>query len=169
MGLAMTAPSVRQVDLVKESQLWSRVEPGDFLDCFAVKAETAPRRAAEIITEFPRWAGALLVVRRIVTAPFGLSQVGPDASDKLGPFPVEYESDTEIIAGFNDKHLDFRVSIMARDGHVSLATWVHTHNWGGRVYLSAIYPFHVLIARNAVRRVARRASDDASDHEVASA
>ncbi|MEM1300886.1 MAG: DUF2867 domain-containing protein, partial [Pseudomonadota bacterium] len=76
------------------------------------------------------------------------------SENKLGLFPVEIETGDEIIAGFNDKHLDFRVSIMARDGGVYLATWVHTHNFGGRLYLATIMPFHILIARNALARVA---------------
>ncbi|MGR8948333.1 MAG: DUF2867 domain-containing protein [Gammaproteobacteria bacterium] len=39
-------------------------------------------------------------------------------------------------------------------GKVSLATWVHTHNIGGDVYLQVIMPFHIIFVRNAVKRVA---------------
>ena len=140
--------------LEPDSALWPRVGRGDFLDCYRVRAETTPRTAAEIITEFPGWAQWLLSIRRLVTTPFGLSNDGPPAADKIGPFPVETETNAEVIAGFNDKHLDFRVSVMARDGWVSLATWVHVHNLGGRLYLTTILPFHILIARDALRRVA---------------
>ncbi|MEM9139191.1 MAG: DUF2867 domain-containing protein [Pseudomonadota bacterium] len=165
----MTAVNVVSTELDPESQLWDRMSAGDFLDCYSVEADTTPRRAAEIITTFPNWTKALMQVRRLVTAPFGLSNDGPDATDKLGLFPVEYESETELIAGFNDKHLNFRVSIMARDGRVALATWVHTHNLGGRIYLTVIWPFHVLIARNAVRRVAAQARIDNQTEDAASA
>jgi hypothetical protein len=41
---------------------------------------------------------------------------------------------------------------------VFLATWVHPHNIGGRVYLTTILPFHILIARNALARVGARQS-----------
>lgn len=132
----------------------TRVSPAYFLDCYSVSSHATPRRAAEIITDFPGWARFLLLIRRVVTAPFGLSNDGPESSDKLGPFPVELETDSEIIAGFNDRHLDFRVSVVSQDNRVSLATWVHPHNIGGRLYLKAILPFHILIARNALRRVA---------------
>ncbi|WP_299682270.1 DUF2867 domain-containing protein [uncultured Roseobacter sp.] len=145
---------VKPSPLPPESALWPRVGPQDFLDCFTVRANTTPRVAAEIITDFPRWAQGLLHIRRILVTPFGLSHDGPKATDKVGPFPVESETDQELIAGFNDKHLDFRVSVTAKDGCVSLATWVHVHNAGGRLYLTAILPFHVLIARDALRRVA---------------
>ena len=67
----------------------------DFLDCYSVTSALPPRHAAEIITQFPEWAGFLLGIRRLVTAPFGLLADGPDAEDKLGPFPVEFENEHE--------------------------------------------------------------------------
>ena len=140
--------------LPMSSRLHARIAPNDFLDCYAVDASLTPRHAATIITTYPGWVHGLLLLRRVVTTPFGLSNDGPPATDKIGLFPVESETDDELIAGFDDRHLDFRVSIMSANGQVSLATWVHTHNIGGRVYLRAIMPFHILIARDALRRVA---------------
>lgn len=150
----MRSIKVKPSPLPPESALWPRIGPQDFLDCFTVRTNTTPRVAAEIITDFPPWAQGLLHIRRILVTPFGLSHDGPEAADKVGPFPVETETDQELIAGFNDKHLNFRVSVIAKDGCVSLATWVHVNNAGGRLYLTAILPFHVLIARDALRRVA---------------
>ncbi|GGX53674.1 hypothetical protein GCM10007385_22260 [Tateyamaria omphalii] len=150
-----SAPRVTATQLSADSALHGRMRRGDFLDCYSVASTTSPRAAAEIITAFPGWAQVLVKLRGLITTPFGLSQDGPEAADKLGPFPVESETGTELIAGFNDKHLDFRVSVRSEDGVVSLATWVHTHNIGGRLYLAAIMPFHILIARDALARVAR--------------
>ena len=148
---------VRAIPLPAESLLHQRRRTGDFLDCFSVAADLPPRQAAEIITNFPAWVKALLKIRGLLVAPFGLSKEGPNARDKLGPFPVDSASDTEIIAGFNDRHLNFRVSVMSRNGQVSLATWVRRHNLGGRLYLALIMPFHIAVARNALARVARAA------------
>lgn len=145
---------VVETSLDAESLLSPRVADGDFIDCYSVSARATPRRAAEIITDFPGWARALLLLRRMVTAPFGLSNDGPEAPDKVGPFPVEAETDRELVAGFDDRHLDFRVSVRSEDGRVSLATWVHPHNACGWLYLRAILPFHILIARDALARVA---------------
>lgn len=142
------------IDLPSPSLLDARVAPGDFLDCYAVDARVAPRRAAEIITAFPPWVRTLMMFRRVLTAPFGLSNDGPSAADKVGPFPVEIDTSDELIAGFDDKHLNFRVSVISRNGRVTLASWVHTHNIGGRAYLKAIMPFHILVAKNAMERVA---------------
>lgn len=95
------------------------------------------------------------MIRRIITAPFGLDNDGPDVVDKVGIFPVETETNAELIAGFDDKHLNFRVAVLSHDGQISLATWVAPHNIGGRIYLAAIMPFHIAIARNALARVGR--------------
>ncbi len=135
------------------SLLHERVGAKDYVDCFSVTASLAPRPAADIITEFPGWARFLLKIRRVVTTPFGLMNDGPEAPNKVGIFPVEIETDNELIAGFNDSHLDFRVSVLSQDGQVHLATWVHPHNLFGKLYLATILPFHILIARNALARV----------------
>ena len=147
--------SVTKIDLPDSSGLHGRREQNDFLDCYVVRSDMLPRKAADIITDFPKWAQFLLLIRRAITAPFGLHNDAPDARETIGIFPIESESPTEVIAGFDDKHLNFRVSVLSENGRVSLATWVAPHNWGGRLYLAAIMPFHIAIARNALRRVQR--------------
>ncbi len=151
----MQNPSVNTAPLPPHSALHMRFNAGDFLDCYSVSASLPPREAAEVITDFPGWARMLLMLRRLMTWPFGLANDAPDDADVVGIFPVESETDDELIAGFNDRHLDFRVSVASLDGRVTLATWVHPHNIGGRLYLAAIMPFHIAIARNALARVAR--------------
>lgn len=136
------------------SALHERFNSGDFLDCYGVASDLSPRDAAEVITDFPGWAQALVMLRNLVTAPFGLRDEGPTDVARVGIFPIESENEQELIAGFNDKHLDFRVSVTSHEGRVTLATWVHPHNIGGRLYLNTIMPFHILIARNALARVA---------------
>jgi len=55
-------------------------------------------------------------------------------------------SENEIIAGGNDKHMDFRVSVLKiNEGGASkivLTTVVNTHNSFGKAYMSLIAPFH---------------------------
>ncbi len=145
---------VRACALPAGSALHSYRTQGDFLDCYSVPAQMSPRRAAERITEFPGWAHVLLQLRRVVTAPFGLKNDAPPGVESVGPFPVIQETETELLAGFDDKHLNFLVSVYCADGLVHLATWVEPHNLAGRAYLTAIMPFHIWIARDALRRVA---------------
>ncbi|MEM7743136.1 MAG: DUF2867 domain-containing protein [Pseudomonadota bacterium] len=149
---------VRACSLPACSALHSRRAATDFLDCYAVDVNMSAREAAEIIVQFPQWAEFLVALRGLLVAPFGIRAKGPAAPKKLGEFPVEVETEREVIAGFNDRHLDFRVAVISEGGTVSLATWVRRHNLGGRIYLGLIMPFHVLIARNALSRVARSAS-----------
>lgn len=150
----MFETGVDKTDLPKGSILQTRKSETDFLDCYVVKSNKSPRVAAEIITQFPVWAKFLLQIRRAITAPFGLHNDAPTQGDNVGIFPVETETDDELIAGFNDKHLNFRVSVISKGGRVYLATWVHPHNIAGRLYLKTIMPFHVAISRNALARVA---------------
>lgn len=142
--------------LPPESALHDKFSPGDFLDCYSVASDLPPRDAAEIITAFPGWAQALVKLRGVLTAPFGLAnEAPPEVEDTVGIFPVQSQTQSELTAGFNDKHLNFLVSVLCKDGRVHLATWVHPHNFGGRAYLSVIMPFHIAIVRNALARVAK--------------
>ncbi|WP_187432027.1 hypothetical protein ROLI_009820 [Roseobacter fucihabitans] len=143
--------------LPSSSPLHARRKAQDFLDCYKVASDLNAPEAAEIIVDFPGWAKNLVALRNLLTAPFGLRTDGPESKQKLGLFPVESSCDTEVIAGFNDRHLDFRVSVLAEQNYIHLATWVRPHNIGGRAYLRVILPFHILIARNALGRVARGA------------
>lgn len=157
--MPMSLTKVDAVELPKVSLLQARMTDGDFLDCYRVKSTMPARAAAEVITRFPGWARLLVMLRNIVVAPLGLkgaSETTADAaaSDHVGIFPVEEETEAEVIAGFNDNHLDFRVSVLSTGEYVYLSTWVHRHNLIGRLYLATIMPFHVLIARDALRRVA---------------
>ena len=140
-------------ELPRQSALYERMIPSDFLDCYSVESTLSPRHAAEIITDFPKWAQRLVNLRNAIVTPFGLLKEGPPATDKVGFFPVESDTKNELIAGFNDKHLDFRISIMSQHGYIYLATWVRTNNIGGRLYLKSILPFHTMIVRNALARV----------------
>ena len=140
-------------NVVPGSYLEGVIRKGDFVDSFATASTVCPREALEEIVRFPFWARGLVHLRRALTTPFGLSQDGPDHEDKVGAFPVTYVTDQEIVAGFDDKHLNFLVSVWTDGNQVALATWVRPHGWPGKVYLSLILPFHILIARNGVRRV----------------
>jgi Protein of unknown function (DUF2867) len=94
-------------------------------------------------------------------APFGLKTPSPNrraSADAVGIFPVLSESPERLVAGFNDKHLDFRVLVdvatAGRGQQVTATTLVLTHNLLGRVYLAIILPFHRLIVRSMMRQIA---------------
>jgi hypothetical protein len=140
--------------------------PGaQFADAYRIAVDNAAldaRRAAErMVGRQPQWAHALLVLRNILVAPFGLKRSGarePAPGGMIGIFPVISETPERVVAGFNDSHLDFRVVVdVASSGarqNVTATTLVLTHNWLGRTYLAIILPFHRLILRAMMRQVA---------------
>jgi Protein of unknown function (DUF2867) len=136
-----------------------------FSDAYSISIDDAAldaRHAAERMTaRQPRWAEALLALRNMLVAPFGLKTSGASGvapKEMIGIFPIVSETPDRLVAGFNDKHLDFRlvvdVSASGRSQRVTATTLVLTHNWLGRTYLAIILPFHRLIVRSMLRQVA---------------
>jgi hypothetical protein len=137
--------------------------PGcDFADAFSV---TVPRRdldarvlSAEFFSTPPAWAGALMDLRNAV-----MGRLGYKAPGIRKGFPVLRESQTEVVSGLDDRHLDFRALMRVEpDGNgsrITLTTAVATHNWRGRAYLAAIMPFHKLIVRSMVQQMADRLTE----------
>ena len=118
----------------------------------------------------PLWIKLLLIIRNAVARRAGLEAPTADeitspvvktsyrVGDKIGPWPIFAMSDGEIIAGRNNRHMDFRVSVLRDvDGHtgsVTVSTICNVHNSYGRLYLRCIVPFHrygvQLLMSNAV-------------------
>jgi hypothetical protein len=141
--------------------------PGaQFVDAFRLetngRALDARHAAQRMIARQPRWAEALVTLRNILVTPFGLKTSGASKTEPremIGLFPVLSATPDRLVAGFNDKHLDFRIVVdVAASGattqNVTLTTLVLTHNWLGRTYLAIILPFHRLIAPTLLRQVA---------------
>lgn len=135
-----------------------------FADAFRVTVEDPrlnARGAAErMFSRSPRWVEALVDLRNMIMAPFGLKTSGegePNAGGMIGLFPVLDETPRRLVAGFDDHHLDFRVVVdvaPANGGQdVTATTLVLTHNRLGRAYLAAILPFHRLVAKTLLRQV----------------
>ncbi|MDX5595597.1 DUF2867 domain-containing protein [Pseudovibrio sp. SPO723] len=145
----MTA--VKSAMLPGDSLLYGHKQPGDFMDCYAKPTSCSLEEVAQRMMTFPAWVSQLMRLRNALVKPFGISTHFA-ASETIGIFPVISRSENEIILGTDDKHLDFRISIMVRDGMAYAATWVHTKNLFGRFYLRAVMPFHILIVRRSVAR-----------------
>jgi Protein of unknown function (DUF2867) len=155
---------------MKVQEIAPNVEPGpllagaQFVDAYRVAIEghalDARTAAEKMFARSPRWIAALLRLRNLVVAPFGLKTSGqgePASGGMIGIFPVVSETPERLVAGFNDHHLDFRgvvdVAALADGQEVTTTTLVKTHNWLGRTYLMVIMPFHRLISRTMLRQV----------------
>ncbi len=152
---------IAKCDLPAQSLLHAYVQPGDFVDCYRCKSRLDVDGAAARAMALPGWAAWLLRLRNIVVKPFGLTPALPEGG--TGQFPMDQRNDNEVILGFDDSHLNFRISVLVDGSQAHMATWVHHNNTLGRVYLLAIMPFHKLIIRNAVRQIARAAPADQAD------
>jgi hypothetical protein len=89
-----------------------------FVDAYSIAVDDAAlnaRHAAErMFRRSPRWIDALLALRNCLVAPFGLktgTPTGAGTSNIIGIFPVVSETPDRLVAGFNDRHLDFRVVV----------------------------------------------------------
>lgn len=139
--------------------------PGaDWADCFEVtvpRSVTAGEAARQAFSQMPAWASALMAVRDVLMRPFRLKGAHDPAlrrANRMGFFPVVSETDSEMVLGFDDRHLDFRIFVEARPmaagaTRVRMATLVLRHNRLGRLYITAITPFHKLIVASVMGRI----------------
>ena len=136
-----------------------------FVDAFSIAIDNPAldaRHAAErMMARQPRWIETLTSLRNILVTPLGLKTSGESRTaprEMVGIFPIVSQTPDRLVAGFNDKHLDFRVVVdVANSGalrNVTLTTLVLTHNRLGRTYLAIILPFHRLVVRSLLRQVA---------------
>jgi hypothetical protein len=156
---------MKVIEVAPEVDTGALLAGAQFVDAYRVAVEATAldaRKAAEkMFARGPRWIEALINLRNMVVAPFGLKTSGegePASGGMIGIFPVVSETPERLVAGFNDHHLDFRVVVdvaTAEAGQqVTTTTLVLTHNPFGRAYLALIMPFHRLIARVMLRQLA---------------
>jgi hypothetical protein len=145
----------------------------DFRDAYRVALRRPGRDVVDlffaIFTDRPAWMTALLVARNRAAALAGLAVPTTaeitDArrrdryavGDKIGPWPIFFLGPDELVAGRDNKHMDFRVSIRAlRDDAgapaVVVSTVCHVRNAFGRAYLAAVIPFHKFGLRTLLAR-----------------
>ncbi|SFR35682.1 Protein of unknown function [Yoonia tamlensis] len=149
-------PKIIKTALPQTSTLWAQVQPGDFIDGYAVQSHLSPQQAAQTGFALPGWANALMRLRNLIMKPFGLKTESSATGDQA-IFPVHVDTMDELVIGTDDSHLNFRIAIIRQNGMIHMATWVHRNNLLGRVYLAVVMPFHILLTRGAMRRIASAA------------
>ena len=106
----------------------------------------------------PIWMKRVLIARNRIAllcgldAPAAAAIMNPEVKssyrvgDTIGPWPIFALTQTELIAGRDNGHLDFRLSVLKEiiDGvpNVVISTICTVHNRYGKVYLFFIVPFH---------------------------
>lgn len=134
----------------------------DFRDSYRVPLTRRELGMAEIFFAVfghrPPWMKAILILRNAAARLAGLEVptvaeiVKPEvrdvygAGDKIGPWPLFFVGENEIIAGRDNKHMDFRLSVLKTGSgemvDVVVTTVCSVHNLFGRIYLALVVPFH---------------------------
>jgi Protein of unknown function (DUF2867) len=151
------------------------VDAAYFKDAYRAPVRLSPMSVISIFqaifAHYPMWIKVVLITRNWLAALCGLdapttaeimhfqSKSSYKVGDKIGAWPIFYLSETELVAGRDDKHLDFRLSIVKEtDGQTTSAvvsTICTVHNVYGKVYLFFIVPFH----KWGVQKLINRAID----------
>jgi len=125
---------------------------------------------AAIFAHPPLTMKLLLIVRNAIVRPLGLRAppagqiMRPElkgryaVGEKVGLWSIFFIDENEIIAGADDRHQDFRVSVLrvhAAGGAASVivSTICTVHNLFGKIYLFFIVPYH----RHGVKTLLRNA------------
>jgi hypothetical protein len=138
----------------------------DWADCYERlvpgQSATAIALAKRGLGRFPVWVRVLLLVRNAVVSRFGLKGSGADGkAEMVGFFPIVSQTSEQAVLGFDDTHLDFRIVVdVSQAGElaqrVSVTTLVRRKILFGRIYIALITPFHKLIVRTMLARLARQ-------------
>jgi hypothetical protein len=144
-------------------------------DAYSIELPGGASKDPEVLARFifsqlPPWMIGLMKIRDAVVAGFGLKTTqrlqaiaAKNNENRVGIFKIYGKEQAELILGEDDKHLDFRLSVLYSDAASSsgkqrliLSTVVHCHNRLGRLYILIIAPFHRLLVQSSMRHAARR-------------
>ncbi|MDR1069409.1 MAG: DUF2867 domain-containing protein [Gracilibacteraceae bacterium] len=128
----------------------------DYIDSYQITKSTdeSIEKISAQIFKLPAWVNFLMKIRDALVRPFGLKGK-EDESEAGGEFFTKIEqTENELVMGENDRHLNFRVSVLA-DRAASLVyvtTVVRYNNKMGKVYFFFVKPFHKIIVRSVMKR-----------------
>jgi hypothetical protein len=165
---------VTLVSLPPESRIAKAYALTNLADAYSIELPTGASTNPELLARFifshqAPWISYLMVVRDAVVGKAGLKTAkaltalgAASGTGRLGIFKIYSTSPTEVVLGEDDKHLDFRLSVLCTHQpspggkrHLTLSTVVHCHNRLGRLYILLIAPFHRLVVQSSLRQAAR--------------
>jgi hypothetical protein len=165
---------VREVPPPAESGVASWFD-ADLADAFAVPIDAADvakgidNLARSALSDPAPWVRLLLGLRDALVAGFRVKTTQEvrraaiaDNAERIDFFRILARSDRELILGEDDRHLDFRLSLLLRarpDGsgdELVATTVVRCHNALGRAYLALIARFHRLVVISNLSRASNK-------------
>ncbi len=151
----------------------------DYIDTYKVPIYDYQEYSIDYITalffiSLPAWIKMLLSFRNFIVKFFGLKGGGisklkePDESiyfpigSEAVIFKVQNRNINEIVLAENDKHLNFRTSLLIENvaekdyGYLYCSTIVQYNNIFGRLYFFPVKPFHKLIIKTMLKIVSEK-------------
>lgn len=174
---------ISRTQIPVSSQLSKSQTVLNYTDCFqgVISTNHSPN-ITEITKLFllsgPKWADNLMAIRDKVVGIFGLKtsdqltsqqQILDNAKfepgEQLGIFKLQSKSTNEIILGEDDKHLNFKVSILVEPAStfnknkLYISTAVKFNNLFGRIYFLPVKPIHRLIVKATLKDMIRKCNN----------
>ena len=155
-------PRVREIPLENGWLVKNQLDRVDFEDAFAVDVDPAlpndPQWWIDLVfANPPKPVVAMMWLRNLVMKPFGVKRSKEDAV--FAPLDA---NEHEIVLGTNDKHLNFRASVIVeqRDGDqtVTMTTVVKFNNKYGRLYFVPVKPMHKYVVLPMLLRHAAKSA-----------
>jgi hypothetical protein len=160
--------------LPPESRIAKAYASTNLADAYSIELPSGASTNPELLARFifshqPAWISSLISIRDAIVGRFGLktakqlTSLGAESkTNRIGIFKIYGTSPTEIVLGEDDKHLDFRLSVLCSNQpspegkrQLTLSTVVHCHNRLGRLYIFIIAPFHRWVVQSSLRSAAR--------------
>jgi Protein of unknown function (DUF2867) len=161
---------VKQVPTPDDSLLAQVAAGADYEDTFLLRVPQGSFSDVDALARaclrFPGWIQRMMRLRNALVAPFGL-KTGRDvprlveqpehfaAGDRAGIFQIRARNAHELLMGEDDRHLDFRFSLLLREAgdfqDVFATTTVHFHNLWGRLYFLFVAPIHRQVIPSMLR------------------
>lgn len=170
------------MEIRKESLLYPGRSDYDYTDCYEyvivdLKNRISVLEIAEAFAEpGPKWMNGLFALRNRIVSVFKLKtpttivkeqdDEGGDpweVGKRSGMFRIFGRTDSELLLGEDDKHLDVRVSLLLEQNgnnrnekKVAVITVVKLHNRLGKCYFFFVKPIHRIIVPFLLKQKFRR-------------
>lgn len=166
-------PKITKQSVPEKSLLYPKSIDAYFYDSYEIPNSQQFNNAMDfylgMVSKTPQWVNKLMRLRNQIVGFFGLKNLGQmgdvdkskrgnqySVGDKVGIFSVNAISNTEVILGDSDNHLDVEISIHLNEENqqmVSVTTVVNIHNWLGRIYMFVVTPLHKIIVPASLSRM----------------
>lgn len=148
-----TSPRARAVPVPETPLLAGALPRVDWSDAWAVQCPdgTADPQvwAHAVFHTPPGWVAVLLGLREALVGLVGIERGGRAA------FATIARTGDEVLLGTDQRHLDFRASVLRLPDLVVLTTVVRLHNRRGRAYFALVRRVHPVVVRAMLTRAAR--------------